>query len=110
MTAWLLWRAPLRAALGGAAGFAVSIFVLLFIARVFQTSYLVWPLTGIAVAVLLAQLSALPRLSRLRVSQRSAGARTPSGPRCRPLPSATTGEYWPSGNDQTSFPVRASSA
>jgi uncharacterized membrane protein len=55
VTAWLLyvvrrsgrdWEAP--------AGFAVSIFVLLFIARVFQTSYLVWPLTGIAVAVLLA--------------------------------------------------------
>ena len=38
-----------------AAGFAVSIFVLLFIARVFQTSYLIWPLTGIAIAFLLAQ-------------------------------------------------------
>jgi 4-amino-4-deoxy-L-arabinose transferase-like glycosyltransferase len=37
-----------------AAGFAVSMFVLLFIARTFQTSYLVWPLTGIAVAALLA--------------------------------------------------------
>ena len=34
-----------------AAGFAVSMFVLLFIARVFQTSYLVWPLAGIAMAV-----------------------------------------------------------
>ena len=38
----------------GAAGFAVSIFVLLWIARVFQTSYLIWPLTGIAIAALLA--------------------------------------------------------
>jgi len=36
------------------AGFAVSIFTLLFVARVFQTSYLIWPLTGIAVAALLA--------------------------------------------------------
>ena len=37
-----------------AAGFAVSMFVLLFIARTFQTSYLVWPLAGIAIAALLA--------------------------------------------------------
>jgi hypothetical protein len=56
VTAWLVglvrrsgrdWEA--------AAGFAVSIFTLLFIARVFQTSYLIWPLTGVAVAFLLAQ-------------------------------------------------------
>ena len=38
----------------GAAGFAISMFVLLFIARTFQTSYLVWPLIGIAIAALLA--------------------------------------------------------
>jgi len=37
----------------GAAGFAVSVFVLLFLARVFQTSYLVWPLDGALVALLL---------------------------------------------------------
>ena len=43
-----------RAEWEGAAGFAVSMFVLLFVARTFQTSYLVWPLTGIAVAALLA--------------------------------------------------------
>ncbi|MEP6892435.1 MAG: glycosyltransferase 87 family protein [Gaiellaceae bacterium] len=43
-----------RADWEGAAGFAVSMFVLLFIARTFQTSYLVWPLTGIAIAALLA--------------------------------------------------------
>ncbi len=56
VTAWLVF-AVLRSGRDweGAAGFAVSIFVLLFIARVFQTSYLVWPLTGIAVALLLAQ-------------------------------------------------------
>ena len=38
----------------GAASFAVSMFVLLFISRVFQTSYLVWPLDAIVLAVLLA--------------------------------------------------------
>ena len=38
----------------GAAGFAISMFVLLFIARTFQTSYLVWPLAGVAIAALLA--------------------------------------------------------
>lgn len=38
----------------GAAGFAVSIFVLLFLGRVFQNSYLVWPLTGVALTCLLA--------------------------------------------------------
>jgi hypothetical protein len=56
VTAWLLW-AVRRSGRDweAAAGFAVSVFVLLFIARVFQTSYLVWPLTGIAVAFLLAQ-------------------------------------------------------
>ncbi|HEX3806177.1 MAG TPA: glycosyltransferase 87 family protein [Gaiellaceae bacterium] len=37
----------------GAAGFTVSVFTLLFIARVFQTSYLVWPLVGGLVALAL---------------------------------------------------------
>jgi hypothetical protein len=56
VTAWLLWVVRRsRSDWEAAAGFAVSIFVLLFIARVFQTSYLIWPLTGIAIAVLLAQ-------------------------------------------------------
>ena len=56
VTAWLVF-AVRRSARDweAAAGFAVSIFVLIFIARVFQTSYLVWPLTGVAVAFLLAQ-------------------------------------------------------
>lgn len=54
VTLWLLWNQyRSKAAWEGAAGFAVSIFTLLFIARTFQTSYLVWPLAGIAIAVLM---------------------------------------------------------
>src|SRR5207253_1054622 len=55
VTAWLLrlqWRS--HAAWTGAAAFAVSMFLLLFLARVFQTSYLIWPLVGGALALLLA--------------------------------------------------------
>ena len=56
VTTWLVWAVHRSGRdWEAAAGFAVSIFVLLFIARVFQTSYLVWPLTGIAIAFLLAQ-------------------------------------------------------
>ncbi len=55
LTAWLLWSQRRAATLwAGAAGFSISMFALLFISRVFQSSYLVWPLTGIAVAFLLA--------------------------------------------------------
>jgi hypothetical protein len=55
LTAWLLWnQLQSRALWVGAAGFAVSIFVLLFVARVFHPSYLVWPLAGVALAALLA--------------------------------------------------------
>jgi hypothetical protein len=55
VTAWLLWNQRRAArAWVGAAGFAISMFVLLFISRVFQTSYLVWPLIGIVSAALLA--------------------------------------------------------
>jgi glycosyl transferase family 87 len=55
ITAWLLWNQYRSARLWvGAAGFAISMFVLLFVSRVFQTSYLVWPLDAIAVAALLA--------------------------------------------------------
>ena len=55
VTAWLLWNQHRSARTWtGAAGFAVSMFVLLFISRVFQTSYLVWPLVGIVAAALLA--------------------------------------------------------
>jgi hypothetical protein len=55
VTAWLLWtQRRSRRRWTGAAAFAVSIFLLLFLARVFQTSYLVWPLTGAVLALLLA--------------------------------------------------------
>jgi Glycosyltransferase family 87 len=55
VTVYLLWQQRRSEELWeGAAGFAVSIFTLLFIARVFQTSYLAWPLVGIALAVALA--------------------------------------------------------
>jgi hypothetical protein len=56
VTAWLVWLVRRSGSdWEAAAGFAISIFTLLFIARVFQTSYLAWPLTGIAVAFLLAR-------------------------------------------------------
>ena len=54
VTLWLLWNTHRSGRLwAGAAGFAVSVFVLLFVGRVFQTSYLIWPLVGIALASLL---------------------------------------------------------
>lgn len=55
LTAWLV-RLQLRfpAVWTAAAGFAASILVLLFIGRVFQTSYLVWPLAASLLAGLLA--------------------------------------------------------
>jgi hypothetical protein len=69
ITAWLLWSQRRAASLwSGAAGFAISMFVLLFLSRVFQNSYLVWPLTGIALALLLAG------------AARSARGLEPSGP------------------------------
>lgn len=53
-TLWLL-RAQVRARAAwlGPAGFAASMFLLLAVSRVFQTSYLIWPLVGIAMAVVL---------------------------------------------------------
>jgi hypothetical protein len=55
VTVWLLWNQRRAGRLWGApAAFAVSIFVLFFVSRVFQTSYLIWPLTAILVAVALA--------------------------------------------------------
>jgi hypothetical protein len=55
VTAWLLWRQwRLKSLWVGAAGFGVSIFTLLYLARVFQTSYLIWPLTASLLAFLLA--------------------------------------------------------
>jgi hypothetical protein len=62
ITVWLLWNQR-RSGVSWAAGlgFAVSMFVLLFLSRVFQTSYLAWPLTGIALAFLLASASGISR-------------------------------------------------
>jgi hypothetical protein len=62
LTAWLLWTQRRAGTLwAGAIGFSVSMFVLLFLSRVFQSSYLVWPLTGIGVALLLAEAGDSPR-------------------------------------------------
>ena len=69
ITVWLLWSQRRAASLWSAAvGFSISMFVLLFISRVFQNSYLIWPLTGIALALLLAG------------AGRSARGLSPSGP------------------------------
>ena len=55
VTAWLLVQARRAASLAAAAtGFAISIFLLLYLGRVLQNSYLVWPLVGVVLAVLLA--------------------------------------------------------
>jgi hypothetical protein len=62
LTAWLLWAQRRAGTLwAGAIGFSVSMFVLLFLSRVFQSSYLAWPLTGIGVALLLAEVGDSPR-------------------------------------------------
>ena len=55
VTVWLLLAQRRSAALWtGAASFAISITLLLWLSRVFQNSYLFWPLTGLALAWLLA--------------------------------------------------------
>ena len=55
LTAWLVVnQLRSRALWAGAAGFSISIFVLFFVSRVFQNSYLVWPLAGLALALVLA--------------------------------------------------------
>ena len=46
------WLAP--------AGFALSIFLLVFIGRAFHASYLIWPLAGILMAVLLSVAARAP--------------------------------------------------
>jgi uncharacterized membrane protein len=55
VTVWLLWNQRRDGRLWvAAAAFGLSIFVLFFISRVFQTSYLIWPLTAVLVAAALA--------------------------------------------------------
>ena len=54
LTAWLLLQQRRANELWvGAAAFSVSILVLLFIGRTFNNYYLVWPMTGAAIAALL---------------------------------------------------------
>ena len=70
VTAWLLWNQRRAGTFwAGAAGFSISMFLLLFLSRVFQSSYLVWPLTGIALAFLL---SGIGRSARSPASAESA--------------------------------------
>ncbi|MDQ3645152.1 MAG: glycosyltransferase 87 family protein [Actinomycetota bacterium] len=53
LTAWLLLvQHRLREGWVGAAGFAISMLVLLFIGRTFNNYYLVWPMTGAVAAAL----------------------------------------------------------
>ncbi len=55
LTVWLLLAQRRAGALWtGAAGFALSILWLMFIGRTFNNYYLIWPLTGAAIAALLA--------------------------------------------------------
>jgi hypothetical protein len=61
VTVWLLVQQRRSGLLWpGAAGFTVSMYLLLFLSRVFQSSYLVWPLTGVALAYLLASSERAP--------------------------------------------------
>jgi uncharacterized membrane protein len=87
VTVWLLLAQRRAGALWlGAAGFAVSMYVLLFVSRVFQTSYLIWPLTAIAIAIVLQRLEA-----------RTSG-RTPDTP-----------DPASAGSDRARTPIRATS-
>jgi uncharacterized membrane protein len=55
LTAWLAWtQFRSRRLWMGAAAFGISIFLLLYLGRVFQNSYLIWPLTASLVACALA--------------------------------------------------------
>ena len=60
--ALLQWRS--RAAWAAGASFTVSVFVLLMVARVFQESYILYPLSGVMLSMLLA-------LERLEISVRA---------------------------------------
>ena len=76
VTAWLVWnQIRSREIWLAAAGFAVSIFVLLYLGRVLQNSYLVWPLAGATVAALLAAGARADRTLRLDDDDRGSGRR-----------------------------------
>lgn len=75
-TAWLVWNQVRSRELWSAAvGFAVSIFVLLYIGRVLQNSYLVWPLAGATVGALLAAEAYAGRALRPDDDDRGGGRR-----------------------------------
>jgi hypothetical protein len=74
VTVWLLVQQRRSGLLWpGAACFTVSMYLLLFLSRVFQSSYLVWPLTGLALAYLLASFerARLPAASDTAASARA---------------------------------------
>jgi hypothetical protein len=84
VTLWLV-RSQLRSRLPwvGAVGFAASIFLLLFLGRVFQPSYLLWPLTGMAMAAVLAAAQTASGTSTMNVDPRPNSERTEIRPRMR---------------------------
>jgi hypothetical protein len=54
LTALLVWnQVRSRAVWAGAVGYTISVFVLLFLGRVFQTSYLAYPFTGLVLTGLI---------------------------------------------------------
>jgi uncharacterized membrane protein len=81
VTVWLV-RNQLRARVPwvGAAGFAASIFLLLFLGRVFQASYLLWPLAGMAIAAVLAAAQTASGTSTTNVDPRPGSERTEMRP------------------------------
>jgi hypothetical protein len=81
VTLWLV-RSQLRSRQPwvGAAGFAASIFLLLFLGRVFQTSYLLWPLTGMAIAAVLAAAQTASGTSTTNVEPRPGSESTEMRP------------------------------
>jgi uncharacterized membrane protein len=90
LTAWLV-RVTARSqrAWTAAAGLGVSIFVLFFLGRVFQTSYLVWPLAAVILAGLLALAErggGRPEAPAAAAARHSSDA--PSAPRTPPGPAA----------------------
>jgi uncharacterized membrane protein len=64
----------------GAAGFAASIFLLLFLGRVFQASYLIWPLTGMGIAAILAAAQTARGTSTTNVDPRPSSESTEMRP------------------------------
>ena len=77
VTLWLV-RSQLRSRVPwvGAAGFAASIFLLIFLGRVFQPSHLLWPLTGMAIAAILAAAQSASGTSTTNVDPRPGSERT----------------------------------